>query len=68
MGAGLSGSVKHPTLDIGSDHDLTVHETEPCVGLRTDSEEPVWDSLPLPLFLPHPHLCSHAIPLSQINK
>ena len=37
--------VKCPTFDFGSDHDSTVHEMEPHVGLCTDSEEPAWDSL-----------------------
>ena len=38
--------VEHPTLGFGSDHrDLTIHETEPHVGLRVDSMEPAWDSL-----------------------
>ena len=35
--------VKHPALDLGSGHDLTVREFEPCVG--TNSVELVWDSL-----------------------
>ena len=32
--------VKHPTLDFGSGHDLTVRETEACTGLCADSAEP----------------------------
>ena len=35
-------SVPH---DLGSGHDLTVCETEPHIGLCTDSEKPAWDSL-----------------------
>ena len=31
-GAGVAQSVKHPTLDFGSGHDLTVHEIKPCIG------------------------------------
>ena len=38
--------VKHPTLDFGSGHDLTVREIEPCMGLCADGVEPAWDSLP----------------------
>ena len=36
--------VKHPTLDFSSGHDRMVYETEPHVGLHTDSAEPAWDS------------------------
>ena len=32
-GTWVAQSVKHPTLDFGSGHDLRVHETEPCTGL-----------------------------------
>ena len=32
--------VKHPTLDFGSGHDLTVHGIELHVGLCDDSTEP----------------------------
>ena len=28
------------TLDFGSGHDLTVHESESCVGLCADSAKP----------------------------
>ena len=38
-------SVKHPTLDFGSGHDLRVRRIEPCVGLCADIMEPAWDSL-----------------------
>ena len=38
-------SVKRPTLDLGSGHDLTVRELEPHVGLCADSTEPAWDSV-----------------------
>ena len=40
-------SVKHPTLDFGSGHDLTICGFEPHIGPRNDSEEPAWDSLSL---------------------
>ena len=38
--------VKCLTLDFGSGHDLTVCGFKPCTGLRGDSAEPAWDSLP----------------------
>ena len=41
----MAQSVKHPTLDFGSGHDLTVREFEPDVGICADSVEPAWDSL-----------------------
>ena len=40
QGAWVAQLVKHPTLDFSSDHDLTVCEFKPYVGLRTDSMEP----------------------------
>ena len=43
-GAWVAQSVKRPTLDIGSGHDLTVHEFKPHIGLCTDGMEAVWDS------------------------
>ena len=39
---GLSG-VKHPTLDLGSGHDLTVMKLSATLG-STRSLEPAWDS------------------------
>ena len=59
----MAQSVKCLTLDFGSGHDLTVGETEPHVGLRTDRVEPVWDSLS-PISLSP----SSARTLSKINK
>ena len=41
----MAQSVKRPTLDFGSGHDLVVCEIEPWVGLSADSVEPAWDSL-----------------------
>ena len=38
----------------GSGHDLAVHEFKPLIGLYTDSVEPAWDSLSLPLLCPSP--------------
>ena len=45
----LGGSVRRPTLDFSSGHDLTVHGFEPYIGLCADSAEPSWDFLPLSL-------------------
>ena len=45
----MAQSVKHPTLDFGSGHDLMVCEIEPRIGLCTDSIEPAWLSLPFSL-------------------
>ena len=45
-GAWVAQSVKCPTLDFGSSHDLTVHEIKPHVGLCTDRGKPAWDSIP----------------------
>ena len=44
-GAWVSQSVKRPTLDLCSGHDLMVHEFEPHVRLCTASAEPPWDPL-----------------------
>ena len=38
---------KCTTLDSNSDHNLTICEFEPCVGLCAESVEPAWDSLSL---------------------
>ena len=35
----MAQSVKRPTLDFGSGHDLTVREFQSCVGLCADSGE-----------------------------
>ena len=56
--------VKHPTLDFGVGHDLTVRGIEPHVGLCAHSTELVWDSLS-PFLYPSPH--SHSLIL-KINK
>ena len=44
-GAWMIQSVKYPTVDLSSGHDLTVHGIEPHIGLCTDTAEPAWDSL-----------------------
>ena len=40
----MAQSVKHPTLDFGSGHDLMVHGTEPHIELYADREGPAWNS------------------------
>ena len=49
-------------LDFGSGQDLGVGEFEPCMGLSTDSTEPVWDSLSLSL-----SLCPFPAPLLALS-
>ena len=53
---------KHLALDLGSGHDLTVHEFEPCVRLCADSDEPAGDSLS-PLSAPALLACAHILSL-----
>ena len=48
----MAQQVRCPTLDLGSGHDLTVHELEPHVGLCADSAETAWDSLSASLSAP----------------
>ena len=47
-GRWVAQSVKHPTLDLGSGHDVVVCGIEPHVGPCTDSVGPAWDPLSLP--------------------
>ena len=58
--------VERPTLDFGSDHDLTVREFEPHIGLCADSVKPAWDSVSLPLSLTLPHPQNKEINLKKI--
>ena len=58
----MAQQVKCPTLDLGSGHDLTVHELEPHVGLCADSAESAWNSLSASLSAPLP------LPPLKINK
>ena len=44
-GAWVAQSVKCPTLDFGSGHDLTVHEFQPCIRLCVDGVESALESL-----------------------
>ena len=62
----MAQSVKCPTLDSSSGHDLTVREFEPGVGLCADNAEPAWDS-PSPLLSapPHSHVCIYVFCLSK---
>ena len=60
-GVWVAQSVKRPTLDFGSGHDLTVCESEPHVWLCAGSVEPAWDSLALSL-CPSP---GHAVSFSK---
>ena len=60
----MTQSGKHLALDLGSGHDLIVHELEPRIKLCVDSEEPTWDSL-------SPSLSAAPLPslsLKKINK
>ena len=69
----MAQSVKHPTLDLGSGHDLTVCEFEPHVGLCADNTEPVSDfvspslCLSLSLSLLSPSLSKY-INLKKLKK
>ena len=60
------GSIKRPTLDFDSGHDLTVLEIESHVRLHADSIEPAWDFLCLSLS--PPTLLIHYLSLSHKNK
>ena len=60
----MAESVEHPTLDFGSGHDLTGCEFKSRIGFCTDSVEPAWDSLSMPIS----HLCGLSLSLSlKIN-
>ena len=69
-GSWTAQSVEHPTLDLGSGHDLTVCGFELHIGLCADGMEPAWDSLSLSLCLP-PSLSApplFSLALSQNKK
>ena len=50
--------VKRPALGFSPGHDLTVHKSEPLVGLHADSVEPASDSLSYSLLLPCSYMLS----------
>ena len=54
-GSWVAQSVKCPTLDLGSGHDLKASGFT-HVGLHADGAEPVWDSLSLLSLCPSPML------------
>ena len=64
----MAQSVKHPTLDFGSGHDLVVHEFQPPIRLRVDSVKSAWDFLSLSLSLPLPCSLSLSLSPSKINN
>ena len=47
----MAQSVEHLTLDLGSSHNLMVHQIEPFISLCADSMEPAWYFLFLSLCL-----------------
>ena len=63
-GAWVAQSLKHLTLDFGSDHDLMVHKIKPHIRRSADSVEAASDSLSPSLSLPLPR---SSLSLSQ-NK
>ena len=67
-GTWVAQSVKHLTLDLGSGHDLTVHEFEPCVQLFADSAEPAKNSLSPSLPLPCSHVWAFSLSLPLSPK
>ena len=64
-GAWVAQSIKRPTLDFSSGHDLTIRELEPHIQLCADSTEPAWDSL---LSAPPLLALCLSLSLSEINK
>ena len=67
----MAQSLKHPTLNFGSGHDLMVYKFKPLIGLCTDSVEPALDSLSPSLPAPPLCACSLARSLSlslSLNK
>ena len=60
----MAQSVKQPTLEFGSGHDLTVCEIEPHVKLYADSADPP-GILSLPLSAPSPLACSLSLSIDD---
>ena len=67
-GTWVAQSVKLPTLDFGSGHDLTVCEFEPSTGLCAHSAEPASDPVSPSLCPSTACACACALSLSKINK
>ena len=69
-GAWRAQSVKPPTFDFGSAHDLTVYEFKPCIKVHANSTEPAWDALSPSLSASPPlmHALSLSLSLSKIIK
>ena len=67
-GAWVAESVKHPTLDLSSGHNLMVCGFESRIGLCADSMKPTWDSLSPSLSLPLPRLLSFKNKHKRIMK
>ena len=51
----MAQAVECLTLDLGSGHDLALHEFKHHVRLCADRVEPAWDSVSPSLPLPCPH-------------
>ena len=64
----MAQSVEHQTLDLGSGHDLTVHEIESRVELCADNTEAPWDSFSPSLSLPLPCVCICVCVLSLLQN
>ena len=58
----MAQSGKCPALDFSSGHDHPFCGIEPHIGLHTDSTEPSWDPLSLPL----PCLCSFSLSQNKL--
>ena len=54
-------------LDLGSGHDLTVHEIEPHIRLCADGAEPAWNSLSPSLSAPSMLVRSLSLSLSSFS-
>ena len=68
-GAWVAQLVKHPTLDFGSGHDLTVFGFKPHVRLCTGSREPAWNSLsPLCPSPYHVHMLTPSLSQIKLSK
>lgn len=64
---GWCNQFKHPTIDLGSDYDLTVYEFEPCIRLCAPGAEHAWDFSHL-LSAPPPTVNAFSLSLTIINK